>query len=280
MTFDQVIVIDWSAANDRGPTPKRDAIWMARGDDDPIYCRNRQLAESALRNWLRDAQIQHHRTLVAFDFSLTYPRGFSKAVTGSDDPLAIWDWLEARIADSPTKNNRFEIAAQINRMFGGVGPFWGHAGGDYDGLMRTKAGYHSNFADKRDHEAATRGAFSPWQLTGAGSVGSQILMGLPVLARLRRDFAAMVWPYDPIGTITIAETWTGIFNPWIKPLEQAGEIRDRAQVRLMAECFAAADADLWERMLAVGDAEEGAILGAGFADKLIASRGDPANAQR
>ena len=51
--FDTVLMVDWSGGNDRGAKPKKDAIWAAlvRGGraGEPIYLRNRQVAEAWLR---------------------------------------------------------------------------------------------------------------------------------------------------------------------------------------------------------------------------------------
>ena len=41
MTFDTVLMVDWSGGNDRGPAPVQDAIWLcvARGgrSEEPRY---------------------------------------------------------------------------------------------------------------------------------------------------------------------------------------------------------------------------------------------------
>ena len=58
-------------------------------------------------------------------------------------------------------------------------------------LSRTKApGFpHVGLAEFRANELAVRATgrypFSIWQLTGAGSVGSQAMMGIPVVSALR-----------------------------------------------------------------------------------------------
>jgi len=81
-------------------------------------------------------------------------------------------------------------------MFDGVGPFWGNPFPNVDfehlprkGLART----NTQFPEKRAVERRAKGSFACWQLSGAGAVGSQVLMGLPVLARLRRRFAGKGW---------------------------------------------------------------------------------------
>ena len=96
MNFDTVVMVDWSGGNDRGPTPKKDAIWtcVARGGtaQAPRYHRNRQMAETWLHDMLATEVAAGRRTLVAFDLCFAYPSGFAAALTGNPDPLALWDW--------------------------------------------------------------------------------------------------------------------------------------------------------------------------------------------
>ena len=49
--FDSFIMVDWSGGNDRGPTPKADAIWTCVAGEAPLYHRNRQLARRAAGFW-------------------------------------------------------------------------------------------------------------------------------------------------------------------------------------------------------------------------------------
>ncbi|HAM90062.1 MAG TPA: molybdopterin molybdenumtransferase MoeA, partial [Rhodobacteraceae bacterium] len=185
--FDTIAVVDWSGGNDTGPKPRKDAIWLGvvrKGETEkPLYLRNRAVAETALVALIAQEQAAGRRLLIGFDFPFAYPRGFAQALIGQADPLALWDWLEARITDEKTANNRFDLAAEINRSLGGKGPFWGNAlGRDIVGLGRTKKEYSAApFPEKRRVETLATGSFSCWQLAGAGAVGSQVLMGLPVL---------------------------------------------------------------------------------------------------
>lgn len=278
--FDTVIVIDWSGGNDRGPTPKADAIWACVARDGrtqrPLYMRNRQVAEAWLQDILRAEREAGRRVFVGLDFPFGYPAGFAEALCGRADPLAVWDWLAERITDTPKANNRFDVAGKINALFGGRGPFWGNAlRRDIAGLPRTKADYVSPFAAHRKAEAQAPGAFSVWQLAGAGSVGSQALMGLPVLARLRRSFGSdvTVWPFEARDAgITLAEVWPSLMSTQIAAQRQQDEIKDAAQVRVLAQAILDAPADALVQMLAEGDPEEGWIFGLGHVDQLAGTR--------
>ena len=276
--FDTVAIVDWSGGNDTGPRPRRDAIWLGitrQGQDQPpVYLRNRTEAETALATLIDTEGSAGRRLLIGFDFPFAYPSGFAQALTGGADPLAVWDWLEARITDTPRANNRFDVAGAINRALGqGRGPFWGNARPRHDiaGLPRTKAGYANPFPDRRAVEHAARGSFTCWQLAGAGAVGSQVLMGLPVLARLRRRFAGQiaVWPFEPLETpVAFVEIWPSLIDGAVKRAEARGGIRDAHQVRLLARALSRLPAPALRAMLHVDAPEEGWIMGLGHEDKL------------
>ena len=179
MRFDTFLMVDWSGGNDRGATPKKDAIWLCVARDGvaeaPVYMRNRQVAESWLAGFLTKERAAGRKVLAGFDFAFGYPQGFGKALTGSDDPFAIWDWIAARITDSPTANNRFDVAAEINAKFPGIGPFWGNGlQRDIADLPRKGLDRHGHgMVEKRQAEKQAKGAFAVWQLSGAGAVGGQ-----------------------------------------------------------------------------------------------------------
>ncbi|MFZ5965252.1 gephyrin-like molybdotransferase Glp [Thalassococcus sp. BH17M4-6] len=263
--FDTFVMVDWSGGNDRGKAPKKDAIWAAvvRGGvaEDPVYLRNRQVAEDWLHRFFAVELSAGRRVMAGFDFPFGYPRGFARAVTGQDDPLVLWDWFAERIEDAPKANNRFDVAAEINRLLGGKGPFWMNGlQRDIDGLPRTKADYANPFAERREVETRAKGAFTCWQLAGAGAVGSQVFMGLPVLARLRRAFAGQVavWPFEPLETpIALVEIWPSL----TVTDAPTGVIKDAHQVASVAGWLAGMAPDRLAGLLDVSAPEEGWILG-------------------
>lgn len=280
--FDTVIMIDWSGGNDTGPRPRKDAIWagITQGgiDRDPVYLRNRALAEAWITATL-DAEAQAgRRVCLGFDFAFAFPAGFAAALTGDPDPLALWDWVAARIEDTPRRNNRFDLAATINRGFPGHGPFW------FNGLARDipdlpRKGRERTFRwqpERRATERAAKGSFACWQLGGAGAVGSQVLTGMPVLARLRARHGARlgVWPFEAAQRqITLLEVWPSLITPTIAALAAEGEIRDRAQMRILARAIAALPHDRLAAMLDRPADPEGWIFGVGHEEWLKAAAG-------
>ncbi len=264
--FDTVVMVDWSGGNDTGPRPRKDAIWAGINRcgvaEAPVYLRNRAVAESWLAELFSAERAAGRRVLAGFDFPFGYPAGFARALTGSDDPLGLWDWFEKRIVDSPSANNRFDLAGHINLTHGdGKGPFWFNGlRRDVEGLARTKKGYKNPFPEKRQSETLATGAFTCWQMGGTGAVGGQVFTGLPVLSRLRRQFHASVWPFEPLESdIAFVEIWPSL-TAGPAPDDQ---IKDAWQVSEISRQISSLKVDDLARILAVDAPEEGWIFGLG-----------------
>jgi molybdopterin molybdotransferase len=286
--FDRFVMVDWSGGNDRGPTPKKDAIWAcvasADGVEAPVYLRNRQVAETWLAERFAAELAAGRRVLAGFDFPFAYPQGFAARLTGDADPLRFWDWLAERIEDAPAANNRFDLAGMINARFPDVGPFWGNGLGrdiadlPRKGLARGMAAV--GLPERRQVDLAMKGAFTCWQLSGAGAVGSQVLMGLPVLSRLRGRFAGQiaVWPFETHTTapLVLAEVFPSLLADAVQAaMNDAPEkIRDAVQVRVLATALAEAQsAGTLAALFDVARSEplaqsEAWVLGAGAEDTL------------
>ncbi len=262
--FDSYIAIDWSARATRATGA--DSIWIAVLDvPDPGGRRDgaslanpptRFAAEAYLRALLDERP--DRRVLMGVDVALGYPAGTAVALglPVSEVPWrAVWRRIaELIVDDEHNSNNRFAVAAALNQTIGGApGPFWGCPRSlQVDGLEPVKP---SSFAlaefraAERSLRAAGRRPLSVWQLTGAGSVGSQTLTAIPVLERLLTgcDRQVDVWPFTTgltppptsPGGVVLAEVWPTAFDP---PM-QAGLVRDAAQVRHVAEQLCDADLD-------------------------------------
>ncbi|PWE32459.1 molybdopterin molybdenumtransferase MoeA [Maritimibacter sp. 55A14] len=284
--FDSVLVVDWSAASRRAPKrPSKDAIWLGfvRGGvaQEPIYCRTRIEAEARIHALIAEEREAGRRLLATFDFPFGYPRGFARCITGSDDPLLLWEWLAARMEDSESgANNRFDVAEEINAAFDGPGPLWGKTHRDrWPGIPYDKKGIvFAEVSEKRKCDCAARTSSSCFQLCYNPTVGSQILMGLPMLSRLRRMEGVAVWPFEAWqnASVVLAEIWPGIIERAVKARMErgdAGMIRDREQVRLLALALSRLPAEALARMmtgLPPEAAEEAWVLGAEHAETLSA----------
>lgn len=282
--FDSVLVVDWSASRVVAPKrPSKDAIWLGLVREgvpqEPVYCRTRIAAEARIAALVAEERDAGRRLLAAFDFPFGYPRGVAGAITGSDDPLVLWDWLAARIEDAEDgANNRFDVAEAMNAAFDGPGPFWGKTHEDrWPGIPYRKAGLgFEAVAEKRVCDRAAGTSSSCFQLCYNPTVGSQALMGLPMLARLRRLEGVAVWPFEDWreAPVVLAEIWPGLIEPAVRAAmaRETGAIRDREQVRLLARALSRLSSDELAGMmndLPPEASEEGWVLGAGHADALM-----------
>ena len=263
--FHTHIVVDWSARSRPSPaTPGKDAIWWAaarasrRGVvvQEPEYARTRHDAVGRLARIVAAELDRGRRALVGFDFPFGYPAGVAERVSGRACALALWDWLAARIEDAPDNaNNRFAVAEAINGKYPGVGPFWGRPSAWSHLTIPTKKSARTQREghppERRIADRHARGAKTVWQLAYAGSVGSQVLMGLPAVKRLIEDrivrSRAAVWPFHtglrlPDAQAVIAEVYPSLLRAEVRARRGDGEILDRAQVRVNAEAFARLDA--------------------------------------
>ena len=307
--FHTHIVVDWSARSKPSPERKsRDSIWWAVARvgggievDEPAYIRTRHEALDSLADLLADELDAGRRVLVGFDFPFGYPAGVAERLTGKASAMALWDWIATQIKDAPDNaNNRYDVAAAINATYPGVGPFWGRpATWDYPTIPvraseRTEQKAHP--PERRLCDIRATGAKTVWQLAYSGSVGSQMLLGLPALKRLVEDpriaGRAAIWPFQtglqtPDAPAVIAEVYPSLLRAEVRTRRGKDEILDSAQVRVNAEAFARLDAQgglaplfacapgltAEERRLI--ETEEAWILGLGHEDALKGALNPP-----
>jgi len=213
---------------------------------------------------------EKRRVIVGFDFPYGYPAGFSSALglpSGPRSWLAVWTHLAEKVQDAANnKNNRFTAAGELNTIAGNdnMGPFWGCPVGTKITNLRgrspafpfnTKGGVL--LQRLRIVETLLPGTQEAWKLFGAGSVGSQALVGIPYVYKLRRHMElvqlSQVWPFEtrftPAPTlgqrpfVLHAEIWPGVVRQMAQGLVNANPalIRDQAQVRAMCEWTAECD---------------------------------------
>ncbi len=283
---DRVIAVDWSARSKPSPAkPTADAIFICDGSsatgNRTTYHRTRCAAFDAICEKLDQALTTQQTVLLGFDFAFGYPAGFAKHLTGQPDAKAIWAWMAEHVDDGPDNaNNRFVVANHINQMSPGVGPFWGcpatlslpHL--PHKGTARTGHG----LADRRLVETVVPSAHSVWKLFTTGSVGSQVLMGLPYLHRLRQRFGDQIafWPFDDAAApIVCVEIYPSLHKVHylIPPhtRDPIYHIKDAVQVLMVCDTFRSAPlaAGVWSKLCRPEPpfdpkiaAEEGWIFGA------------------
>src|SRR5712691_2642529 len=254
--FDHYVIVDWSAAS--RPKTGRDSIWICHQGPDGERVDNpatRHLARQLLADILEVATARHQRVLLGFDFPFGYPTGFAGRLGLTGTPWrALWDEIARLLHDSDdNSNDRFAVGAMLNRRVSGSRfPFWGCPVGFTDECLGPK--HHNGHADcglaeRRLIDEWMVGAQPCWKLAYTGSVGSQSLTGIPVVRGLRSDprwaDRAHIWPFETgLGLpadaqIVFAEVWPSWWRKEIRP--DHGPPNDKAQVRTVAEIFAARD---------------------------------------
>jgi len=257
--FDTFIIVDWSAAS--RPKQGRDSIWICRlgADGETFYNPpTRHAAKELLADMLAGASARGERVIAGFDFPFGYPAGFAARLGLMGTPWrALWDEISTLVDDqTDNRNNRFHVGATLNRrVTNGKGrfPFWG-----------CPVGFTHDFLGPRHHRGHTEdeplqerrvidkwmvGAQPCWKLAYTGSVGSQSLTGIPVVRDLRGDprwaDRARIWPFETglslpaDAQFVFAEVWPSWWRDLIRP--DHGPPNDKAQVRTVAEIFAARD---------------------------------------
>ena len=261
--FSAYVIVDWSAASK--PTTGADSVWISVVKRDVRFRMafesfnppTRAEAEKRLNLILEDLKKRSERALVGFDFPMGFPRGFAAAMkfAGEAPWRGAWDFLGKMVVDKPTNvSNRFNVGAQINRLLtGGPFPFWGCPAKDAQTTLqpkKTRPHGPGDLPELRHAELAAKGASPIWKLAYIGSVGSQALLGIPVVRRLKlaRGERARIWPFETgFKALTEADlagvdvVLAEVYPSLVKPQGATGEIKDLTQVRTLAEHFARLD---------------------------------------
>jgi len=261
--FDRYLIVDWSAANQ--PKTGKDSIWLcefvpADGMDlkknlynPPTRHEAMQIVEAVFNRSIKESE----RLFAGFDFGFGLPRGAAEVIGGEPTWQSLWSSLERLIEDDEqNKSNRFRVAGELNARFAHIdGPFWGRpAQQQVDLLDRKKplSAYGDALPERRYCEQSIPRAKSNWQLLGAGSVGSQTLIGIAYLEKLRQKSQFMqalkVWPYETSFAddlpdepgITIAEVYPSAFTISDYYTDKTTTL-DAAQVSTLAHGFAMLD---------------------------------------
>jgi hypothetical protein len=260
--FDAYVMVDWSAAS--RPTTGADSIWigvlkknvrlqLAFESHNPA---TRAEALVQLEKTLSDLARRNDRVLLGFDFPLGFPAGTAAALKLKGAPWsALLAFVAGELKDKPDNtNNRFQVAAKMNRlMTGSAFPFWGAPAKDAQTMLavkRPRDHAEGDLPEFRRAEQAAKGTSPIWKLYYQGSVGGQALTGLPILKKLKdaRGDALKIWPFetgwaplapadlDGVGVVA-CEIYPSLYNA----KAVGGEPKDAAQVRAAAEHFAALD---------------------------------------
>ncbi|MEL7232213.1 MAG: hypothetical protein AAGJ85_06855 [Pseudomonadota bacterium] len=261
--FDAYIIVDWSASSK--PKTGKDSIWVGIRARDArlkfqftsVNPKTRLEARTFIRDMSHKLIARGDKVLIGFDFALGYPAGTAAAAgldTGSQAPwAAMHRHLTSKVKEKDDNSNaRFALAAGLNyAMTKGAHPFWGVPKTQAVSTLAMKKGDFSSEGSLGEHREAERwikanfkaNPKSVWQLMGAGSVGSQALLGIPTVQYLRIEIeGAQIWPFEtgfkPLIEDDLEQTscvLTEIYPSTLKVTPKEGEILDQAQVRTLSE---------------------------------------------
>lgn len=244
--FDKFIFVDWSANS----TPKtgKDSIWIAEASGGSRVTlsnpstRN-EATQSVLRS-LRQAAAQQQRVLVGFDFAYSYPLAVLECMANNQGPAtfaALWETLCEEIHDDASNvNDRYSFAAWANEHWFKEHYFWGFPTPAHARPWLTGTKHDTRLPEFRLAESSAPGTQPTRKLAYAGSVGSQVLLGMRRLHVLRNDPAlakvSHVWPMEtgfslppsPQGTALIVHA--EIYPTPVLALAKAAGIAMSAQV--------------------------------------------------
>ncbi len=256
--FRSYVMVDWSGAG--SPRTGRDSIWIAilerRADGATRTTLVNPPTRAEAVRWLADALpplADAGRVLAGFDFPFGYPAGTARRLGLDDWPWrAMWRLLRGEICDGEDNaSNRIDVAEALNRRITGEPfPFWGNVREERRPyLVRRHRRPHGpgDLAERRLADARVPGASPVWKICGAGSVGSQALLGIPRLSMLRDmpglRHRAGIWPFetgmadDAQRRVIFAEVYPSLIVPDVLP----GKPKDAGQVTALARHFAASD---------------------------------------
>lgn len=261
--FDAYIIVDWSAA--AKPVSGANSIWVgARARDSrrkfeftSANPRTRLEARTVIAELAERLIARGDRILIGFDFALGYPTGTAQAIGLDIETSEPWRAMHQHLASKVTErddnsNSRFALAADLNDAISKrPHPFWGTPKSKVASTLLMKKGNFSSQGSLAEHricEGWIKANFkahpkSVWQLLGAGSVGSQAMLGIPTVSYLRARLArSAIWPFET-GFQTLTQellentdcVFAEIYPSTVPVTPKPGEILDEIQVKTLSE---------------------------------------------
>jgi hypothetical protein len=180
VTPERIIAIDWSGA--KRASTQRKTIWVADWRAGRVSLESGRTREDVV-NWLLEQAETSKEIIVGLDFAFSFPAWFLREKGFASAPEMWWilsegsgeDWLQSCYQ-----------------------PFWGrpkrrcpsgHREPDWRGFRKT---------DRSMNIEGIRPK-SPFQIGGAGAVGTGSIRGMIVLENLRKAFC--IWPFEPIDNL-------------------------------------------------------------------------------
>jgi len=227
----RVVAIDWSGDNSTSGQRRKiwAGVWTAETRGGVYGGRvelENQRTRVELRDWIAKMTAETPRMVVGVDFCFSYPAWFVEE-QGAHSAAEFWEIVTAR--SEHWLSHECEDAR-----------FWGRAGKHRDGKKPRE--FCGDGCDRMfrlaDLACKVRGRIldpteaekvkgiapkSPFQIGGAGAVGTGTLRGIPVLAGWRKA-GLSVWPFDIPRLPILVEIYPRLLTGAVKK----GRLEDRA----------------------------------------------------
>lgn len=178
----RVIAVDWSGAEAKSGQKRHIRVadvWPERDERRLILEAGRTREETA--QWLMEAAAEIPNLVVGLDFAFSYPAWFVREECGCGSAAEFWD----------------RAAREGEAWMRGAKPwFWGRPGvkKPREFVERPERGFRRTDRERLPGNLRTQPK-SPFQVGGAGAVGTGTLRGIPVLQALRRA-GFRIWPFE------------------------------------------------------------------------------------
>ena len=200
--FDQIVAIDWSGRID--VAGQRRHIWAAAWSPAGVTLEAGRTRDQ-ICDWLMEQAGHTPRTVVGMDFAFSYPAWFLRE-QGAGTALQFWKLVAAGQGE-----------AWLHRECGDA-RFWGKPKkkplefcGEYGHRMLRFTDVETKCVAEITEAARAKRVSgiapkSPFQIGGAGAVGTGSLRGIPYLLRLREG-GYSIWPFDAPKLPTVLEIY-------------------------------------------------------------------------
>jgi hypothetical protein len=202
----RLVAIDWSGARDA--RTQRRTIWIADWQDGRVALEDGRTREQVCE-WLLEQAALTPRMVVGLDFAFSFPAWFLRQ-NDCGNAADLW----RLVGDGHGEEWLRECHA----------PFWGRASKPSPGDHRQPEwrGFRKTDLLPRDRRPGDRLNYtggihpkSPFQIGGAGAVGTGSIRGMPVLQKLRNS-SFHIWPFDPTGFPVALEIYPRLFTGPVK----------------------------------------------------------------
>jgi len=207
-----IVAIDWSGNKNESDQKKH--IWLACWHKGKVTLEANKTHKQVFQH-LSDSAARNKRLVVGVDFCFSYPEWFLKD-NGYQTAFDFWDFVA-------NKNEYWLSAENQERLF------WGRPGrkkpkefqGKDNFRMFRQADRNCKFPgrilDTVCRESVTGiSPKSPFQIGGAGAVGTGSLRGIPILKNLRQEGGFSVWPFDEPQFPLIVEIYPRLLTGKVK----------------------------------------------------------------